>query len=371
MALGEMGIIFHDFFLSKDTFLPLYEEYYQEKKIEINASVNELLILLEQYNVKNVSPAMAKKFQFLWKKFQGQVLANKKPLQLLVSYRGDGTGEQAQFSQILNQEKVEETVNTKYGYTYGINTGNQLIKDSMQIIQAQNIENFLRVHLSGLLNQLYSKIDSYTAQALHKYHNQLINKNYTNRVKKRLHITNSPWYKIIYGEMPFVAWQGNAYEAFLNHMANHEPSLFSYLSSHGKNAAKIFNYNIQKKDVFSEEGGHSPDLGHFPQLMMGQINSIPWFAGGDIIIINEKLEVIYNIQLKTTGKKNPTVFKENIIRLKNFLIQFNSLTSVKDKAELLFKEFQNSIANSSIAENLSKKTEDEIMNLIKKQLQLK
>lgn len=32
MALGEVGIIFHDFFLDKDAFLPLYEDYYQEKK---------------------------------------------------------------------------------------------------------------------------------------------------------------------------------------------------------------------------------------------------------------------------------------------------------------------------------------------------
>jgi hypothetical protein len=47
MALGEVGIIFHDFFLSKETFLPLYEDYYQEKKIEIDSLVNELLVLLE------------------------------------------------------------------------------------------------------------------------------------------------------------------------------------------------------------------------------------------------------------------------------------------------------------------------------------
>ena len=297
---------------------------------------------------------MAKNFQFLWKKFQGQVLANKKPLQLLVSYRGDGTGEQAQFSQILNQEKVEETVNTKYGYTYGINTGNQLIKDSMQIIQAQNIENFLRVHLSGLLNQLYSKIDSYTAQALHKYHNQLINKNYTNRVKKRLHITNSPWYKIIYGEMPFVAWQGNAYEAFFNHMANHEPALFEFLSNHGQNMSATFNYSSQRNSVYAEEGGNQPDLGNFPRLMMGQVNSIPWFAGGDIVIVNNKLEVVYNIQLKTTTRNTQTVFTEKVTRLRNFLINFVSYQTVEEKAELLFNQFQNTIANTAIFKHFRK-----------------
>ena len=50
MALGEIGIIFHDFFLDKDTFLTIYKEYYQEKKIDIDNVVNKLLTLLNQYN---------------------------------------------------------------------------------------------------------------------------------------------------------------------------------------------------------------------------------------------------------------------------------------------------------------------------------
>ena len=371
MALGEIGIIFHDFFLDKDTFLIIYKEYYQEKKIDIDNVVNKLLTLLNQYNKKNITSQMASSFQSLWEQFQAQVLANKKPLQLLVAYRGDGSGTQAQFSQIINQEQVEESINTKYGYTYGINTGNQLIKDSMQIIKAQKIEDFLRLHLSGLLTQLYSSIDSHTAWALHKYHSALLNKKYSETNIKRQHLTGLPWYKIVYGEMPWVAWQGNAYEAFFNHMAQHEPSLFNYLSSHGQNMMNNFKYNIQKKSVFIEEGGQEPDLGHFPQLMMGQINSIPWFAGGDIIIINEKLQVIYNIQLKTTGEKNPTVFRENVVQLKNFLIKFNSINSVEEKAKLLFDEFQNSIANSTIVDSLDKKIENEIITMIRNELKIK
>jgi hypothetical protein len=109
-----------------------------------------------------------------------------------------------------------------------------------------------------------------------------------------------PWYKLIYGNMGWAQWQGNAYEAYFNHMANHEPVLFDYLSQHGKETMAEFNLKTHRESVFSEEGGYEPDLGHFPELMMGQINSIPWFAGGDIVIINNKMEVIYNIQLKTT-----------------------------------------------------------------------
>jgi len=58
---------------------------------------------------------------------------------------------------------------------------------------------------------------------------------------------------------------------------------------------------------------------------MGQINSIPWFAGGDIVIVNNKLEVIYNIQLKTTTRNTQTVFAEKVSELRKFLIQFTSV----------------------------------------------
>jgi len=46
-SFGEAkGIIFHDYFLDKDTFIPLYKEYYSEKKTEIDTTVNNLLFLL-------------------------------------------------------------------------------------------------------------------------------------------------------------------------------------------------------------------------------------------------------------------------------------------------------------------------------------
>lgn len=360
------GIIFHDFFLDKNTFIPLYREYYTEKKQEIDVIVNNLLLLLTQYNVKVVNHAMASQFQKLWEEFQLKVLLNRKPLQLLVVYRGDGTGSQSEYSAIINQAQVEESVDTKWGYRYGINTGNSLIEDSMRVIQARNIEEFLQIHMTGLLNQLYSTINRTVAKALHDYHSDILNHIYTTSDhNKRQHITGQKWYKVVYGEMPFTSWQGNAYEAFFNHMANHEPNLFNYLSNHGQEMNVMLNFKTQKNSVYAEEGGYQQDLGNFPRLMMGQINSIPWFAGGDIVIVNNKLEVIYNIQLKTTTRNTQTVFAEKVSELRNFLIKFIDTTTVEEKAELLFNSFQNTIANSSIVNNLEKKAEQEAANLIK------
>ena len=67
------GIIFHDFFLDKQVFIPIYKEYYTEKKQEIDTVVNNLLSLLTQYNVKEVNNAMASQFKALWEEFQLKV----------------------------------------------------------------------------------------------------------------------------------------------------------------------------------------------------------------------------------------------------------------------------------------------------------
>ena len=363
------GIIFHDFFLDKKVFIPIYKEYYTEKKQEIDTVANNLLSLLTQYNVKEVNNAMASQFKVLWEEFQLKVLLNKKPLQLQVVYRGDGSGKQSEYSAIINQSQVEEAVDTRWGYRYGINTGNSLIEDSMRVIQARNVEEFLQIHMTGLLNQLYSQIGKTVAEALHDYHSDILNHIYTtsNR-EKRQHITGKKWYKVIYGEMPFTSWQGNAYEAFFNHMANHEPRVFDYLSNHGQEMAAMLNFKVQKNSVYREEGGYEPDLGNFPRLMMGQINSIPWFAGGDIVIVNSKLEVIYNIQLKTTTRNVQTVFGEKVSELRSFLIKFTSAKTVEEKSELLFNSFQNTIANSSMVNNLEKNAEEEAINMIKKSI---
>lgn len=369
VVIENKGIIFHDFFLDKETFLSLYKEYYLEKKVNVDQAVNELLIFLNSYNKNTVNAAMSKQFQILWESFQSVVLLNKNPLQLLVVYRGDGSGKHSEYSTIIDQSAVEEAVNTKRGYRYGINSGNQLILDSMAVIKARNVEEFLQIHISGLLNQLYTSLDRNQAKALHIYHSDILNHIYTtSNQAKRQHLTGEKWYKVIYGNAGFAQWQGNAYEAFFNHMANYEPSLFNYLSTHGQAMAVNLNVQSQKNSVFIEEGGNQFNLGNFPRLMMGQINSIPWFAGGDIVIINNKLEVIYNIQLKTTTRNVQSVFEEKISELRNFLIKFTDLTSVDEKANLLFNTFQNTIANSNIVNNLEKDAIDEVIKVIKNNL---
>lgn len=46
--------------------------------------------------------------------------------------------------------------------------------------------------------------------------------------------------------------------------------------------------------VYKEEGGVVPN-GHFAELLHESQNSTSWFKSGDILIVGDKREIIYNI----------------------------------------------------------------------------
>ena len=355
MALGEYGIIFHDLFVDEELFIPNFKEYYEEKRENIERTVSSLLSLLNRFDKKTVTKAMATEFKEQWDQFQIEVLGNQQPLELLVAYRdNDLSRNNIQFSTIVEQREVEETVNTKHGYKYGINSGNELITESFKIIQARGVEKFLQKHLGDLMNQLYyDKIDRSNAEKLHDYHSYLLPEKYsTSDRSKREHITGLRWHQLFYQNMGFQQWQGNAYEAYFNHMAKHEPAVFDYLSKKGTKDINALNFQKQRKRVFVEEGGETYNLGNFPKLMFGQQNSIAWYAGGDIVIVNNKGQVVYNIQLKTTTSSAKTVFEEKVVSLRKFLKDFVSAQTVDEKAKLLFDNFKNTVANSQVVDEL-------------------
>ena len=160
------GIIFADLLITnRELFVEFFEQYYLEKQLIIDPIIQELNNVLIQYKTKSITASMASSFKIAWQKFQQHVLLNTGDLQLLVAYRGY-QGKDAQFSQIIKQSDVEGVKNG----AYGIDSGNQLVKDSMSSIKAQEVENFLRIHLNGFLNQLEQKITKPEAHKLHQYH---------------------------------------------------------------------------------------------------------------------------------------------------------------------------------------------------------
>ena len=88
--------------------------------------------------------------------------------------------------------------------------------------------------------------------------------------------------QVLYGENP--VWQGNAADAFMNHLAKNHAQLFSSGSTNDEK-------NMFATSVFNEEKNNIYDL------LYASKNNTSWLTGGDIVIKYQNQ--IINIQLKT------------------------------------------------------------------------
>lgn len=346
-------------------FVDFFEQYYIEQQQILDPVILKLNDVLTEYQTKQITIKMADSFKVAWKDFQKKVLLNTGDLQLIVAYRGY-QGKDAQFSEIIKQSDVEDAESG----TYGINAGNQLIKESMAAIKARQVEQFLQLHLNGFLNQLEKRINKNEAYQLHRFHSYLLHNDF--KGKDAPHITGVQWRVPFYGTNASHYFSGRglgqAYDAFMNHLANHNKQVYNYLASNGANQSNAMILSTKEKaSVFEEEGG-AKKSGNFPRLLNESKNHTGWYTGGDIVIVNpETMEIVYNIQLKTTSANKPSVFAERVSDIRKFISSFIKL-SPRQKGEKIFDFFLTSASNKNDFEMLPQETVDV---LVKEQLKLK
>lgn len=357
------GIIFADYFIEdKSSFVKFFSEYYIENEARLKPVIMDLEGVLNQYTSKTVTAEMASSFKTAWKNFQQIVLLNDADLQLLVAYRGAG-GMNATFSQIVKQADVEGVEQTEYGRRYGIKAGDDLIRDTMAALKASEVEKFLQAHLNDFLNQLETSITRSEAEKIHDYHEYCLSSYLQNT---DIHITGMRFREAFYSQKAghYFGGQGlgQAYDAFMNHMADRESWIYDYLSSGGASGGSDFSSTIEtvRNSVYIEEGGVEAS-GTFPELLHASKNHVGWYTGGDIIIVNpETMQVVYNIQLKTTTANKASVFAERVEKIRGFLRGFLDLTP-QQKGERIFDFFLTSVSNASDFNNAPDRDIDKLL----------
>ena len=358
------GIIFADLFINdKKFFVDFFSSYYEANQTIIDKAITNLDQVLKQYTTKAVTKEMADSFKTAWNNFENIVLMNKKDLQLIVSYRGTQEYD-ATFSQIVEQSKVEGEAYSNGALTYGINSGHQLIQESMEALKASEIEKFLQKHLNDFLNQLRESITGEEAHRIHMYHEYCLLSALQNSEE---HITGKSWinafYSQSYGHYYGGQGLGQAYDAFMNHLANKETAIYSYLRTNGQQFVNT-EVNTNKRTVYVEEKGVLK-VGNFAELLKESRNHIGWYTGGDIVIVSpETMEIVYNIQLKTTGRKTLSVFTEKVEAIRRFIDGLIAL-SPKEKGERIFDFLLTSISNYDAFNKLPQKT---VNNIIRQEL---
>ncbi len=317
------GIIFSDIFVAhKDDFIRYFAQHFKANEAQIRTAIRNLDAAIP--NSGNLgSIEQANKFNQAWINFENIVLNNTQDLQLIVGYRDptSNTRGDVQLSTIIPQK--DATIG-KY-----IDAGSEAVRTAMRLAQqretAKRAEAALRNHLDGFLKTLYQHhlnrddirymINEDPSPIPDRWWNAKNADGHALKLSELL--TGKNWQDIFYEQYYSGQGLGKAYDAYMNHVANHHRMFYDYLSSSGA-GSQVANIPTLANSVYDEEGGIR---GNFPYLLNESLNTTGWYTGGDIVIVDpETMTVVYNIQLKTTRDTHTGTFSKGENKGKTYIV---------------------------------------------------
>lgn len=222
------------------------------------------------------------------------------------------------------------------------------LKQLSQKLFKESIEEQISFHLNQFLTDIATQTTRWKfIQQLFAGGDSDVKRNAANA---RWHTKNWTYKNILYGDNP--VWQGNAADAFMNHMAHmHVQLMASNISEDQKNLFATSVFNEEKDNIWN--------------LLYASKNTTPWFTGGDIIF--KYGDQLYNIQLKTgqeTASKRRSRIGGKLATAD--LLKFIEQLKVEIKAqnvEEIIRLMYNELKTSGWVENVNHALSNEVNNL--------
>ena len=297
------GIIFGDYLLSKDDFIPLFEQFYEEKGQDFIQDLHLLKEKIDNMIEQNYTPSAsnpnvlklrthrtaeynAKLVYEEWERIQKDYFGNSAVTLIAIT---SFDGEQMTWSKNIQESELM----TPGGINVTAAQFESIFKTAAAAAAAEEIQQFLRIHYKQMCTQLTSyTLNTTEAASLHK----IIPKKSALYVNRLEHFTGRTYGDIIFST------QGNAegkqLDAFMNHIGQYNRELFSLMSAGVANNStlekvKSFDTHNQFKQIFQNPSIVQPWL-------LASLNSASWLTGGDVVVVDDTGKVIYNIQIKST-----------------------------------------------------------------------
>lgn len=253
------------------------------------------------------------------------------------------TGEELDAGLALSKAKeISEKINNHY---------KTLIQSLSKNPNKNDIETFNRYYQGQKLDDLAARLNLQRGFLKH----QLLKDDKT--LKYNI-LKQKTYNEIIYGNMKTA--EGKKLDAYFNHLGAHHTSLFYKLK------------HIDSKTVFEDlsKTVKSEEKNNFAQRLLDSMDTISWYAGGDIVVVNAVGQIIYNIQLKTSINKSQS-FQISVSNLEKFTQKFlkelESPNSYDNLAKLIYNELKNSVI-VSLDKEFTPELEQIVLDDLKKTL---
>lgn len=346
------GVVFGNFLLPKELFIPIFEEWYKQRKENFKQSLQvEIIDVIEKMiktgtridskgklkstTIKIKDQYNAKKIYETWDKITQDYFGNGS-VTLIAATKFEGSN--FKWTANLDEKMLvnEKGINIRRAGLKELEENN---KDIQTIFLAAEIQDLINNHFDNLVKAL----DTYnlTKEDARDLHILLAER------KSKLNrpgFTNSTYNKIIFGGQKNAT--GKQLDAYMNHMGNYHNELFDLMSQHTMaNANSLANITHSFHDDFYSIFENKRQ--ETQTWLLDSLNSASWLTGGDIIVVGENGSIIYNIQLKTTGRgKTFEVASTSLLAFAKKMLQLiNEDASPKELAELMFQQLKTSSAN--------------------------
>lgn len=368
------GVIFGDYFLNYELFEPIFVEWYSQKRDDFkNALETEVIAPIEQMTVIENNKVVSKhgaavrkadydaaKIYNAWERLSQEYFGNS-PVTLLIGAKFNSS--KYQWTNTINESDV---INQK-GIAVRKKTLENL-KDAADNIKsiyaAADVQDIINRHIDNMMQQLNGyELSTPEALAMH----QLLEARRSALNNASFHFTGATYNQIIFGLQQNA--EGKQLDAFMNHMGNYHAEIFNLLSSKMVSGTDLMNSTVQ--DIEDDFPGIFSNTDEVQPWLLDSLNSASWLTGGDIIVLNSKGSVIYNIQLKTT--KRGKTFEVATSSLYKFAIKMRNLmdedATPEELAKLMFERLATTAANQGPA--IEKFYTEEVYKDIEKNLNMR
>lgn len=368
------GVIFGDYFLNYELFEPIFVEWYSQKKDDFKNALEteviapiEQMIVIENNKVVSKHGAAVRKADYdaakiynAWERLSQEYFGNS-PVTLLIGAKFNSS--KYQWTNTINESDV---INQK-----GIAVRKKALenlKDAADNIKsiyaAADVQDIINRHIDNMMQQLNGyELSTPEALAMH----QLLEARRSALNNASFHFTGATYNQIIFGSQQNA--EGKQLDAFMNHMGNYHAEIFNLLSSKMVSGTDLMNSTVQ--DIEDDFPGIFSNTDEVQPWLLDSLNSASWLTGGDIIVLNSKGSVIYNIQLKTT--KRGKTFEVATSSLYKFAIEMRNLmdedATSEELAKLMFERLATTAANQGPA--IEKFYTEEVYKDIEKNLNMR
>lgn len=370
-----VGIIFGQHFLTEEEFLSIFEQWYDVKHLEFQQDLQNkiiqplqrMLIISSRINSKGKQVSSvrrakgqydAKKIYLAWEEITKDFFGNGK-----ISLIGAGKFGSSSFTwtNVVDESAVMNASGINIQKKGLLELQDQM-DDIESIFAAQDIQDFLNNHYSDLLKTLGGYTLSLNeAKAMH----ELLEARRSALNNANFHFTGSTYDRIVFSSQRNA--EGKRVDAFMNHVGKYNRQLFGLMSV-GRVAGDSLK-NIMPDD-HAGFGGIFANTGEVQPWLVDSLNTASWLSGGDVIVVDDQGAVIYNIQLKSTGKGK--TFDLAASSLLKFATKMNELITAQDKKELarvMFDNLKTSTANDFV--RTEEFFESKAYEMVMKELKLK